>query len=107
MKEYTMSNLFRIIAASALLAIGLTSASVVYAEQNPSAGRSENGAQHQGMMGAQEGVTGKGDMMGKGGMMGHMEQMGQMMESCNNMMQSRNQAPNSQFNNPSHPSPKE
>jgi hypothetical protein len=106
MKEYTMSNLFRIIAASALLAIGLTSASVVYAEQNPSAGGSENGAQHQGMMGAQEGM-GTRDMMGKGGMMGHMEQMGQMMESCNNMMQSRNQAPNSQFNNPSPPSPKE
>jgi hypothetical protein len=30
-----------------------------------------------------------------------------MMESCNNMMQSRNQAPNGQFNNPSQPSPKE
>ena len=93
-----MSNRFRIIAAGALLAIGLASVSAVYAEQSPSADRSETGVQHHGMMGTQ------GGMMGMGGMM---EQMGQMMESCNNMMQSRNQAPNSQFHNPSQPSPKE
>src|SRR5258708_6928642 len=98
MKEHTMSNRFRIIAAGALLAIGLASASAVYAEQSPSADRSETGVQHHGMMGTQ------GGMMGMGG---RREKMGQMMESGNNRMKSQNQAPNSQSHNPSHPSPKE
>jgi hypothetical protein len=93
-----MSNPFKTIAATALLAIGLASASAVYAEQTPSAGQSETGVRHHGMMGTQ------GSMMGKGGMMA---QMGEMMESCNNMMQSRNQVPNSQFNHPSQATPNE
>ena len=87
-----MSNLLKTVATGALLAVGLASVSVVYAEQSPSGDAS---ASHMG--------TGKrnGGMMGmQGGMMG---QMGGIMDGCNSMMQGRNQPPNSQFRKPSQP----
>ena len=87
-----MSNLHKTVAAGALLAVGLASATAVYAEQNPSRDGSDShmttGMRHGGMMGMQ------------GGMMG---QMDGMMDGCNSMMQGRNQPPNSQFRKPSQP----
>jgi hypothetical protein len=90
-----MSNLFRTIAAAALLAaIGLTSASAVYAEQSPPADTRDS------PMGTE---TPHGVMGRHSGMMG---QMSQMMEGCNSMMQRQNQAPNSQFHKRAQPSQK-
>ncbi len=91
-----MSNLLKTVAGGALLAIGIASVSVVYAEQSPSGGASDSrmglGMRNGGMMGMQGGMTGP---------------MGGMMDGCNNMMQGRNQPPNSQFHKPSQPSPSE
>lgn len=81
-----MPNLFTTITAAGLFAaVGLASASTVYAEQNPAPDSS----------GSQMGTD-----MRHGGMMG---QMSQRMEGCSTMMQSRNQRPNSQFHKPSEP----
>ena len=91
-----MSNLLKTVAAGALLAAGLASATAVYAEQNPSRDGSDSQMgtvmRHQGMMGMQ------------GGMMGP---MGGMMDGCHNMMQGQSQPPNSQFHKPSQPSARE
>lgn len=60
-----------------------------------------------GMMSGNSGnMMGGGSMMGQGsggmmGMMNMMSQMSRMMDTCNNMMQSGNQPPNSQFHKPS------
>ncbi len=87
-----MSNPLKTVATSALFAVGLASATAVYAEQNPSRDGSDayigTGMRHGGMMGMQ------------GGMMG---QTGGMMDGCNSMMQGRSQTPNSQFHKPSEP----
>ena len=88
-----MPNLFGTGAAVTLFAaLGIASASAVYAGQNPAPemNHSQTGTsmRHGGMMGRQ------------GGMMG---QMSQMMEGCNAMMQRRNQPLNSQFRHPSKP----
>ena len=57
-----MSNLLKTGAAGALLAVGLASATAVYAEQNPSGGASDSrmglGMRNGGMMGMQGGMTG-------------------------------------------------
>jgi hypothetical protein len=91
-----MSDLLKTVAAGALLAIGLASASDVYAEQSRSGEASDShmatGMRHGGMMGMQ------------GGMMG---QMGGTMDGCNSMMQGRSQTPNSQFRRPSQPRARE
>lgn len=76
-------------AAAAVLAVGIASASAVYAADN-----SANPPQGSGMAPG---------MMGNGGMMNMMGQMSQMMDHCNQMMQSRLQPPNSQFPKPSEP----
>jgi membrane-associated protease RseP (regulator of RpoE activity) len=64
------------------------------------------GMQNGGMMGGrnQNGSSDEND--GKNGMMAMMEQMGLMMDTCNDMMQSRNQPPSSQVSKPAQPAPK-
>ena len=80
-----MSNLLKTVAAGALLAAGLTSATAVYAEQDPARDGSDSQMRtvmrHQGMMGMQGG----------------------MMDGCHDMMQGQSQPPNSQFHKPSQP----
>lgn len=90
-----MSKLFKIIAADALLAVGIASAQAGYAQQsspadqgNPSMG---NGMQDGGMMG-----------MGK-----MMQQMTKMMETCNTMMEDGHHSSDSNSHKPSESPPKE
>ena len=83
-----MSNMFKTIAAGALLAASLAFGPAVYAEQGPNTGSPHmgTGMPHGGMMGM------------PGGMM---DQMSRMMEGCNAMMESMNRPPNSRFHKPS------
>jgi hypothetical protein len=89
-----MSTFFKT-AAGVVLAVGIASASTVYAadnEANPSQGS-----------GMGPGMMGNGKMMPQDGMMGMMGQMSQMMDRCNQMMESRTQPPNSRFPKPGEP----
>ena len=74
--------------AIAALAIGLLATATVMAHESESPKNSMmgQGMMGQGMMG--QGMMGQNQMMG-GGMMNMMGQMSQMMETCNEMMQSR------------------
>lgn len=94
-----MTRLLKTMAAGAVLAIGIGATSV-YAEQDRTA--SPQGAPPQSEMQPHGMMSGHGSMM-DGGMMGMMNMMGQMtrmMDHCNQMMQSRMQAPNSQWHQP-------
>lgn len=91
-----MSTFFKTIAAAAVLAMGIASVPAVHAasdQNNPPQGS----ATESGMMGNRNMMGPNG---GKGGMMGMMHmmaQMSQMADHCNQMMQSRMQPPNSQW----------
>lgn len=99
-----MTQLLKITALSAMLAVGIVAASALQAEQNQPSPMG-NGMQQRGMMGGemgrmmgqdhQGGAHNNGDMM-------DMRQMNQMMSDCSQMMEGRTQPPNSQFPKPEH-----
>jgi len=99
-----MTQLLKITALSAILAVGIVAASAVQAEQNQPSPMG-NGMQQRGMMGGE-----MGRMMGQdhqGGTdtndtMMDTPQMNQMMSHCNQMREGRMPAPNSQFPKPEH-----
>lgn len=101
-------SLKTIAAASALIA-GLTTASVLYAQEGPSG---TMGGTPGGMMGGNFGAMmggAPGGMMGGNadGMMGMMGQMDRMAQNCNKTMASQGMAPNAQWNSGPQPVPPE
>ena len=97
-----MTQLLKITALSGILAVGIVAASAVQAEQNQPSPMG-NGMQQRGVMGGEMGrMMGRDDQHGTddGGGMMDMRQMNEMMSHCNQMMEGRMQAPNSQFPKP-------
>ncbi len=96
-----MRKSLKTIAAASALIVGLTTASVLYAQEGPS-----------GTMGGAPGGTMGGNadaMMGgtSGAMMGMMGQMDRMAQNCNKIMASQGMAPKAQWNSGSQPIPPE
>ena len=99
-----MTQLLKITALGAMLAVGSVTAMAVQAEENQPSPMGD-GMQQRGMMGGEMGrMMGRDDQHGtddSGGMM-DMRQMNEMMSHCNQMREGRMPAPNSQFPKPEH-----
>jgi hypothetical protein len=99
-----MTQLLKITALGAILAIGSITAPAVQAEENQPSPMGDGMQQH-GMMGGEMGrMMGQDKQHGtedRGGM-ADMKQMDEMMSHCDQMMDSRMHAPNSQTPKPEH-----
>jgi hypothetical protein len=99
-----MTQLLKITALAAMLAVGSVTAMAVQAEENQPSPMSD-GMNQRGMMGGEMGrMMGQDNQHGTDdpGGMADMKQMNEMMSHCHQMMDSRMQAPNSQTPEPEH-----